>query len=120
MHTLNCDIRRDGLDAVVRLTGELDTATQNLLIGIASPCIARGATLTLDCSGITFMDSRGLQAMLELRRSAMRAGGFLTLASPPHAVTRILVLTGVAGYFTTTGVPACPPGLSARGYWAGG
>jgi anti-sigma B factor antagonist len=114
MHTLNCDIKRDGLNAVVRLTGELDTATQNLLIGIATPCIIRGATLTLDCAGITFMDSRGLQAMLELRRITLRTGAVLTLASPPRAVRRILVLAGVAALFTTTGVPSGMPDLASR------
>jgi len=99
MHALTCEITRNGPDTVVSLQGEVDATTRDLLVGVAAPCIATGATLTLDCSRVTFLDSRGLHAMLELRRLAQERGAALVIASPPRAVTRVLSLAGIAGLF---------------------
>ena len=101
MHALTCDISRDGSNTVVSLQGEIDATTRDLLIGIAAPCIVSDATLTLDCSRVTFMDSRGLHAMLELRRVAQERGAALVIAAPPQAVTRVISLAGLAGFFAT-------------------
>jgi len=106
MHALTCDISRDGLNAVIHLTGELDIATQALLVAVATPCIAYGATLTLECSRLSFMDSRGLKAILRLQRSAHNAGASLELAGLPPAVTRILTLSGLDPFFTTSSSPS--------------
>jgi len=101
MHALTCEIRRDGRNTVVSLEGEVDATTRDLLIGVASPCITADATLTLDCSRVTFMDSRGVHAMVELRRLAEEGGARLIVLAPTSAVTRVLSLAGLTGFFTT-------------------
>jgi anti-sigma B factor antagonist len=110
MHALTCHISRDGLNTVVVLVGELDIATRRLLTALASPCIAHGASLTLDCAQVTFLDSQGLNALLELRRATIGSGAVLLLASPSQAVTRQLSMSGLAAFFTTTGRRTAVPG----------
>ncbi len=50
-------------------------------------------TLIIDLSGLRFMDSSALHALLRVNRSLDRQGGVLALVSPQAAVAKILRLT---------------------------
>ncbi len=83
---------RDGA-TVVALRGELDLHSSGLLLD-ATTDVAAGSRLVLDLSGLAFVDSAGLRALMNLDLRA-RADGFeLVLAAPGPAVLRVLRLTG--------------------------
>lgn len=84
---------------VIAAAGELDIATTRELVSAATPWLLLGVHLVLDCSGITFMDSRGMRALMELRRLANRGGAQFALSAVPRQVSRILTLTGTRHLF---------------------
>jgi anti-sigma B factor antagonist len=79
------------------LAGEIDFANAtSLQERIVAACAERGATaLVLDVSGVEFMDSSGLRALLGLQRELESGGGGLALLAPTAQVRGILTLTGL-------------------------
>jgi anti-anti-sigma factor len=92
--------RKVGDITVILACGELDIATRGTVISATTPWLAPRAHVVLDCSGITFMDSWGLQALLDLRCLAAAADATFALAAVPHSVSRIIKLAGVEHDFT--------------------
>jgi anti-anti-sigma factor len=84
--------------AVASLTGELDTAGAAALgefvtaLGRASG----GGEVVIDLSGLTFIDSTGIQALLQAESDLSGGGGRLVLRDPPEAITRLLSICGLA------------------------
>jgi anti-sigma B factor antagonist len=72
-------------------------------------------TIHIDLSGVTFMDSTGLEALLTTRQRARLEGGKLHLIDPTHAVLRILEVSGVDRMFEVRagGTPAAGPAAPA-------
>jgi anti-anti-sigma factor len=92
-----------------RLEGELDLATsRDLLTAIrARP---GDAPLTLDFSGVTFMDSSGLRALLEAARGRGE-GDVLVVLDPSAQVRRVLEISlpdGAPGLLVSGGEEAGP------------
>ena len=58
--------------------------------------------LTLDFSGVTFMDSSGVGLILGRGRHISALGGRLTVQNPPPAVRRMLEERGFQNIYTTT------------------
>jgi anti-sigma B factor antagonist len=106
MTEFTCRARNSGGTIVIVASGDLDIATRSGLISAVTPWLAPGAHVILNCAGITFMDSRGMQALLQLRRTAAQNGAWFGLADVPHAVSRIFKLAGVEHFFTTEVLPA--------------
>ena len=76
----------------VHVSGELDMATVNdLLEGVRRSLLPGPGDLTLDLSGLSFMDSAGLLALLDLSRQ-LEGRGRLVLLSPVRSVARLLQL----------------------------
>ena len=95
---------------VIELHGELDLSSapglrERLLAGQA-------ARLILDLSGLAFMDSTGLKALLDANRRARLLGGALTLAAPQKIVSKMLTVTGLDAHFTI--LPTVAAALSAE------
>ena|ERR1700720_2059596 len=81
----------------LRLSGELDMASVPLLhAAIARICGAGGVgRITLDLSGLIFIDSTGLAEIILTSRLCDRDGLDLTLIRGPRAVQRLFELTGL-------------------------
>lgn len=62
----------------------------------------------LDLSGVTEIDTAGLQLLLRARRRALDAGRTLPLLRPSEAVTEVCALLGLAAW--CSGEQALPPG----------
>jgi anti-anti-sigma factor len=86
---------------IISLVGELDYA--------GAPAVARELDriektdvrrITLDLSGLTFMDSSGLRLLLLANLRSRADGHRLGLRAPPHFVRRVLALTGAAKQMT--------------------
>lgn len=87
---------------VLAVTGELDLATAPRLLEAAEQALARrpGAPLAIELSGLTFIDSSGLRALLSI---AAHTRGRVALVGPTPAVGRILDMTGTGDLLPVVG-----------------
>jgi anti-sigma B factor antagonist len=75
--------RLDGRRATLALTGELDMGTTGQLSSRVSEQLAGGATdLTVDLTELTFMDSSGLRALIDLHDRSRTESWSLKLIAP--------------------------------------
>ena len=80
---------------VVTLAGESDVYTYDQLRGALETEAGRGvALLVVDLAGLEFMDSTGVQVLLDIRVLMHDRGGKLVLARPQNTVARVLNLVG--------------------------
>jgi anti-sigma B factor antagonist len=86
-------------ELVLRLTGDLDMASAYLVSSWMNAFRA-GSTYVIDLSGVTFIDSHGLAALLEAQASAEATNASLTLRSPSKQALDLLMLTGLDLHFT--------------------
>jgi anti-sigma B factor antagonist len=90
----------DGL-VVASLTGELDLDraddVRDTLAQIATDPACR--YLRVDVSGLDFIDSYGLGALVSARNSAAATGVTLTLAEPSPPVRKAIEVTGLGHVF---------------------
>jgi anti-sigma B factor antagonist/stage II sporulation protein AA (anti-sigma F factor antagonist) len=70
------------------LEGELDMASADLLVEVAGQ-VTEKDELVLDMSGLTFIDSSGLRAVLQVAHRTNGTSG-VTLVDPSPAVRRVL------------------------------
>ena len=80
-------------DAIV-VTGELDAHTCSDLIAALEPLPGSG-DVRLDVSGVEFMDSSGLRALIGAHQSAEGADRRLVIVRPGKAVARIIEISGL-------------------------
>src|SRR3954469_25185411 len=89
---------------VLAVSGELDLAAVDEFLDQARGAID-GPVLQLDCSGLTFIDSTGLGALVRLREEARGRGTDVQLTRVPAQVSRILDITGLTEIFPTDSAP---------------
>ncbi|NEC89569.1 STAS domain-containing protein [Streptomyces sp. SID12501] len=95
------EVRHEGSSAVVTPTGELDHHTADLLREPLEDCLAKGISrLVVDCAGLEFCDSTGLNVLLGARLKAEEAGGGVHLAAMRPVVARVFEITGADAVFT--------------------
>ncbi|HET9094310.1 MAG TPA: STAS domain-containing protein [Solirubrobacteraceae bacterium] len=80
----------------LRVWGELDMASVPPLQDRLLALVGAGRTVELDLSGLTFMDSSGLNLLIAVARAAAENGGALAVAAVSPEVRRVLDLSGVA------------------------
>ncbi|MGW6395627.1 STAS domain-containing protein [Streptomyces sp. NPDC055103] len=82
-------------------TGELDHHTAELLRTPLDAALDAGRSrLVVDCSGLDFCDSTGLNVLLGARLRADAAGGGVHLVAMRPAVARVFRITGAEAVFT--------------------
>ena len=85
----------------LRLEGELDLESAPELDRAVDGAVEDGAVdLVIDLSGIAFMDSSGLAALVRATRVAEAAGGDVHLSRPAPQVQRLFELTGTLDAFS--------------------
>ena len=77
-----------------RLSGELDMATAETLRDALEPVVQANGRLVLDVGEITFIDSSGLRALLQLSEQ-MNGSAPLVLSQVPPSVRRLLEVVGL-------------------------
>jgi anti-anti-sigma factor len=85
---------------VVTVRGEIDMDTAGQLIDAITTV---AGTAVVDLSGVTFIDSTGLQGLLRAQKAARQRGDDLILRQPSKAVRRVLELTNLIDGFTIEG-----------------
>jgi anti-sigma B factor antagonist len=92
----------DGDGWVIRARGEVDMSSVELLrVKLDAAREARAETL-VDLSGVSFMDSSGLHAVLEAAMDAEGDGWSLSFR-PSRQVKRLLEVTGTLGVVRIAG-----------------
>ncbi|WP_069767870.1 STAS domain-containing protein [Streptomyces sp. LUP30] len=79
---------------VITVAGDMDLQTHPQLAQAASLVPEHCTSLEMDLSGVSFMDSSGLNLLLLLRRRLQAQGGRLTLTGLRHQPRHLLALTG--------------------------
>jgi anti-sigma B factor antagonist len=81
----------DGQDYEIALSGEVDIAFGDELRTLGEAFAqSASANALVDLSGVTFIDSTGLNFLIGLRRVAQARGGSVTLRRPSPACLRLL------------------------------
>ncbi|MET9496140.1 STAS domain-containing protein [Streptomyces sp. NPDC006552] len=81
---------------VVTLTGDLDYETApELLAAVTALAAPAGTTVTLDLSGVEFLDSGGINVLLRARAALQERGAELAVRRPSAVVERIFHITGL-------------------------
>ncbi|TKA06694.1 STAS domain-containing protein [Actinacidiphila oryziradicis] len=94
---------RPGVETVVvALSGELDHDTAAPLRDALEEAVSSGARRVLaDCTGLSFCDSTGLNALLQARLAAEGTGARLELAALQPVVARMFQIAGADEVFRT-------------------
>jgi anti-sigma B factor antagonist len=84
------------------VTGEIDAHTASA-IGQALDGSNGDGVVELDLSGVEFVDSSGLRALIEAHQRFEASGSSLRLVHPSPAVVRLFEISGVDDYFNVSG-----------------
>lgn len=97
---------------VLVLQGELDMGTEaQLRAASAEQLSVNGvSTLRLDLAGLTFLDSTGVSALVDLRKQARDQGVTVELVAVSRRAARVLTIVGLAESFGITADPDAVPG----------
>jgi anti-sigma B factor antagonist len=81
---------------VIHIDGEVDTVHAPELREAAERLLGDGArSLVIDCRAIEFIDSAGLQAMVQSFKAAQAQGGTVTVRDPSEFTLKLLRLSGL-------------------------
>lgn len=91
---------------VLAISGEVDLAAApavrdalGALLAGGSPDAGPNGQVVVDLSGVRFIDSTGLSALVAAHTRSVENGGELRLAAVPPGVRQVLELTGLDGLF---------------------
>jgi anti-sigma B factor antagonist len=86
---------------VLDVVGAVDLASKSALVDAGHAVLRdRTGALTLDLSGVTFIDSTGIGAIVELSQDSADVGRSFLIRNPSPRVARILEVTGLASEWT--------------------
>ncbi len=108
------DLRVEHTDAgpVIHLRGELDLASAPALSVSVTEAASNGAdAVTLDLSGVTFIDSSALRTLVVAGRQLAQRGAALQIGPRSAVVARVLSMTRLdeqADFFLVLPLPAEP------------
>ena len=84
-----------GNRTICRPVGDLDMIGAQLLRRAAAGLVTTDGSVVVDLSGVTFIDSAGLCALVGLARRSTEQGGKVLFVGPRRSIARVLNLTGV-------------------------
>jgi anti-sigma B factor antagonist len=115
--SLTIGLRPDRDSVVVAAGGELDLATSDVLRDALQELRDSGwRNFALDLRDVTFMDSAGVHAVVELLDAARRDGGEVAVVRSSPAVDRLFALVDLAALLPFPGRPrAWSPRRRERG-----
>jgi anti-anti-sigma factor len=109
--TFRIDRTRTDARQTLAPNGELDSGSYPALIEAFERAAAEtdGDELHLDLRGLSFIDSAGLRAIIQLERTARERSLMLVVTPPPAPLTELLHLTGLTDRLTLTAHQEQPP-----------
>ena len=93
--------RRDGADAVVEVSGEVDlSSAPQLRQGLADLIDEQGnLSIVIDLRDLDFIDSTGLNVLAQAQQHVHRSGGRIILAHVPAMAQKVLEISGLVALF---------------------
>jgi anti-anti-sigma factor len=86
--------------AVVCVAGEIDLASSHTLVSeTVTAMLDHSPRVIIDLGAVTFVDSSGVDALLEAHDLAKAAGGWVRIAAAGRSVWKVLRLTGTDAQF---------------------
>lgn len=85
----------DGDRVTVKLTGDIDLATADKVGEALADALSKGSQIWVDLSGVTFLDSTGIRALVQAHRKAESKGAPLYVHGAQQWVAKVLEVTGV-------------------------
>lgn len=113
MARLDVEIQTQAERVLLLLHGELDMATETQLRDVATQQLNahEPAKLQLDLADVTFLDSTGVSALVDLRKEATDRGVDIEIVAASRRATRVLTIVGLAEHFGLRPDPETgPPG----------
>jgi len=92
---LRVETHTDGPVCTIVLTGDVDLASRPAVDEAMTSACTSAATVTVDLSGVTFMDSSGLNALIAAAKLAGESDCELAVCSPSDPVRRLFEIAGV-------------------------
>jgi stage II sporulation protein AA (anti-sigma F factor antagonist) len=93
---LEVEVRQTNGRAWLALNGEVDAYTRATLSEKLDAAVAESrGDVTLDLSGVSFVDSSGIAVLVGAAKQLRERGNDLVLVSPPAMVKKVLEMTGV-------------------------
>lgn len=104
---MDVQIREDGRAVTIAFVGELDHhAAKETVTRMERALDASLPTrLTLDFSGVTFMDSSGIAVAMRARRRMAALGGTIAIINVPAQAKKVFDAAGIACAAKTEGEP---------------
>ena len=85
--------------SIIAVRGEVDLHTAPKVEYAIGRAARSNGAVVLDMSGVAFMDSTALSALVRSKDALQEQGTSLRLAAPSQAVERIFSVTGFQDYF---------------------
>ena len=99
-------------DTVVFLTGELDMSTAPELTGVLGPLVEHGPQeVVLDLSGLTFIDSSGIAALVDTQHRLGEQGRHLAVHHALGGTWRVFEIAGLLDFLHVRPDPLEDPAL---------
>jgi anti-sigma B factor antagonist len=94
------DVATEAGELVARVSGEFDLSAREPVVARVTKLLGSDEVrrVAVDLGHVTFCDSSGLGALLDIRRAAGDAGVEMVLRNVPPPVARLLDLTDVDGW----------------------
>jgi len=105
---LQLDTETTPTETIFHCVGRLTSSTSSLLQTAVRKLIPEKKTIVLDLSGVTYMDSSGVGALVSVWVSAKRGGCELKLISLSDRVKELLRLTNLDKLLATSRFPDTP------------
>lgn len=97
---LNVHRHPEGDIPVVGVTGEVDVhSAPQLRDGLSAELDSGASTIVVDLSGVDFLDSTGLGALVAARTAAEGRGIALPVVCPSERILKLFSITGLDGVF---------------------
>lgn len=95
-------ISNRGGNALVRLGGTIEASDRSEALEKLSAALEMGKQTTLDLSGLTEIDTAGLQILLVIRQEAQNIGKVLLFSAIPEPVAKVLRILDIENLFQAT------------------
>ena len=94
---MNISETRSGDVIQIKIDGRVDTTTSPQLQNAILQAFQKGSKLVLDFSGVEYVSSAGLRALLIGQKTANSKGGSMTLVHVADAVLQVFKMSGFSG-----------------------
>ena len=94
---MNISETRSGDVIQIQIDGRVDTTTSPQLQNAILQAFQKGNKLVLDFSGVEYVSSAGLRALLIGQKTANSKGGSMTLLHVADAVLQVFKMSGFSG-----------------------